>query len=137
MTRIKILLAEDDLDDQSIFLDTLKDRGDVDLLPIVENGEDLFNYLDNRDNSAVLPDAIILDQNMPKLNGIQTLALLKQNSRLAHIPVMIYSTYADENLRQRSATLGAAIVMSKPSTYHGYHHLIDKFFTIIHQAEQQ
>lgn len=121
----RILLAEDDADDAQFFAAFITGRADVELLPVVENGEALLNYLESLDGDASLPDAIVLDQNMPKRNGLQTLRLLKQTDRYNHIPVMVYSTYADENLMNSSAAAGAAFVVPKPVDGDGYHKLID------------
>jgi CheY-like chemotaxis protein len=117
----KILLAEDDMDDQKIFQEFLAHRTDIDLLPPAENGDEVFRLIEG----GHVPDIIILDQNMPKRNGLQTLQLLKETSAYTHIPVIIYSTYADGNLVQRSTDLGAAGVWSKPITQEGYNEMID------------
>jgi CheY-like chemotaxis protein len=130
-TKKKILLAEDDNDDQQFFLDFLGNRHDIGLISTVENGEEVFEYLDSTASESDLPDAIILDQNMPKRNGLKTLELLKQSSQYAHIPVMIYSTYTDETLIQKSTASGAALVMPKPATPEGYHNLIDELFRVM------
>ena len=121
--RKKILLAEDDKDDQDFFQDFLHEREDIHLLPIANNGEELLAYLDK---TTELPDAIILDQNMPKLNGLQTLQHLKDSNRYSNITVMVYSTSTDETLIQKSNMLGATLVVSKPSSYKGYQHMIDE-----------
>ena len=123
----KILLAEDDKDDQDFFMMYLKDRGDLSILPIVNNGEEVIEYLNCNSCYNSLPDLIILDQNMPRLNGLNTLAQLKANAAYAHIPVMIYSTYADENLVHKSLAQGAALVCTKPEDERGYNRLIDQF----------
>ncbi|MRG44632.1 response regulator [Chitinophaga sp. SYP-B3965] len=121
--RKKILLAEDDQDDQDFFHDFLHEREDIFLLPIASNGEELLDYLAS---TTELPDAIILDQNMPKLNGLQTLQLLKDTSRYSNITVMVYSTSTDDSLIKRSSLLGATLVVSKPSSYKGYQRMIDE-----------
>ncbi|SIN76193.1 response regulator [Chitinophaga niabensis] len=122
----KILLAEDDKDDQDFFHDFLQEREDILLLPIASNGEELLEYLDN---TTELPDAIILDQNMPKLNGLQTLQQLKITSRYSDITVMVYSTSTDDNLIKESNMLGATLVVSKPSSYKGYQRMIDELIS--------
>ena len=94
---LKILLAEDDKDDRELFQEYLGDRNDLFLLPIVENGVEVWDLLHLSD-PELLPSLIILDQNMPMRNGLQTLRLLKTSPVFASIPVVIYSTYADESL---------------------------------------
>lgn len=128
MSRKKILLAEDDIDDQVFFHSFLHERQDILLLPPVENGEDLLEYLENISDREELPDIIVLDQNMPKLNGLQTLRILKSSGQYAHITVMIYSTYADENLIKQSMDSGAALVKTKPTSMEGYNRIIDELF---------
>src|SRR5687768_499544 len=93
----KILLAEDDPDDRGFFFEFLEHRRDLLLLPPVENGEEVFEFLEKAQNGN-FPDLIILDQNMPKCNGLQTLAILKNNSHYENIPVFVYSTYTDDYL---------------------------------------
>lgn len=128
MKRKKILLAEDDADDRAFFCEFLGDRQDIIILPVAENGEDLLEYLHNIPDNAELPDIIILDQNMPKLNGLQTLQVLKSSSRFSHIITMVYSTYPDDHLLQKSKDLGAALVIAKPATPGEYNEIIDALF---------
>jgi CheY-like chemotaxis protein len=121
----KILLAEDDRDDQKLFCDFLKHRTDIVLLPVADNGIVLFDMLASIPDSTGLPDLIILDHNMPRRNGLQTLKLLKDNERYAHIPVVIYSTYTDKQLVDACAEKGACSVLPKPITKDGYSEMID------------
>jgi CheY-like chemotaxis protein len=128
MLKTRILLAEDDVDDQEFFSDYMQTRNDVQLMSIVENGESLLELLDSIPNSEELPHIIILDQNMPKMNGIQTLQHLKNSERYAHIPVSIYSTYTDESLIKNGSALGACTVLPKPYTKEGYEKMIETLF---------
>ncbi|HUQ96828.1 MAG TPA: response regulator [Chitinophagaceae bacterium] len=123
----KILLAEDDSDDQKLFYDFLQDRTDVLLMPVAENGVALVETLEQLNDTNDFPDLIILDQNMPKRNGLQTLQLLKQHQRYAHIPVALYSTYTDAQLINSSTAIGACAVLNKPITKEGYHAMLDAF----------
>lgn len=126
----KILLAEDDPDDRGFFFEFLEHRRDLFLLPPVENGEEVFEFLEKAQDGS-FPDLIILDQNMPKCNGLQTLAILKNNSHYENIPVFVYSTYTDEYLKQRSMQLGARSVLEKPFSLEGYHKMIDDILNLI------
>jgi CheY-like chemotaxis protein len=127
----KILLAEDDSDDQKLFYDFLKNRTDIIVLPIVENGEELIDSLNKIEDETQLPDVILLDQNMPKRNGIETLEYLKESSSFSHIPVMIYSTYANENIVLLATKMGASAVVSKPVSKDGYNKMVDDFLRML------
>ena len=127
----KILLAEDDADDQDFFSDFIKSRTDVVLVSVAKNGEEVFDSLSGTRVPGNLPDLIILDQNMPKRNGMQTLQMLKENSSYAAIPVFIYSTYADAVLQQQSADAGAISVFPKPYTPEGYHNMINAMLDLL------
>jgi CheY-like chemotaxis protein len=119
----KILLAEDDVDDRNFFLNFVEDRKDILMLPAVENGEELIERLNG---GTDLPDIIILDQNMPKKNGLETLLYLKSTPQYAHLPVVIYSTYADEYLIKHCEKEGAIQVFLKPTDKAGYDEMIDR-----------
>ena len=120
----RILLAEDDADDQALFINFLSHRTDIVLLPVAENGVELMETLD-KCNSKDLPHIIILDQNMPKQNGLQTLVALKENERYHYLKVIIYSTYADDQLIMKSKAAGADMVLSKPLSKQGYDEMIE------------
>ena len=128
--KTRILVAEDDEDDQRLFHDFLHHRNDIILMPIAEDGEELIEELERIPEHTQLPDLIILDQNMPKRNGTQTLQILKQDSRYCHIPVCIYSTYADDTLVKICTQMGACTVISKPITQDGYNRMMDELFML-------
>ena len=87
-----LLVAEDDLDDQLILEECLADCGYYGRIYIVKNGKKVIDYLDGLAQDTQLTKLIVLDLNMPILNGTQTLFELKQNNRYTKIPVVIYST---------------------------------------------
>lgn len=131
MAKKKILLADDDADDRSIFEQILLEKKDVELLATVENGLEVIDYLKIVADSRHLPDLIILDHNMPRMNGRQTLGYLKSSDRYLHIPVVIYSTYSDNKLMDECASLGASMVASKPAGYDEYRAMINQFLEIV------
>jgi len=120
----KILLAEDDPDDCTFFLDCVKERDDLSIIATVEDGEKVFRFLDKITTQVEYPDLIILDQNMPRKNGYQTLETLKLTKRYQHIPVVIYSTHIDDLLKLKSLSMGAVLVMHKPSSPNEYHAML-------------
>jgi CheY-like chemotaxis protein len=131
MLRKKVILVEDDADDRDLFAAFYSKRHDLTLMASVENGVDLINYLHEVNSDDGLPDLIILDQNMPKMNGMQTLAFLKSNHRYAQIQAVIYSTHADTSLVHECLKLGAGMVAVKPINREGYQKMMDDFLQLV------
>src|SRR6188768_3665186 len=99
MIRItNVLLVEDDPDDRELFIEFYQDRNDIVLLPSSTNGVELIAYLESITEETSLPHLIVLDQNMPKMNGKETLTFLKSSEKFSNIHVLVYSTYTDSNL---------------------------------------
>jgi CheY-like chemotaxis protein len=130
MTTKKVILVEDDPDDQDLFATFLSKRKDLSLLPIMGNGFELLEYLE-QSKPGDLPDLIVLDQNMPMLNGKQTLSFLKSDPRYVSIPAVIYSTYTDTNLIIDCTNLGASMVAVKPIDRGGYQKMMDDFLQLL------
>lgn len=127
----KVLLADDDADDREIFVRVLGKKTDVVLLNTFENGREVIDFLETVSSPEQLPHLIILDHNMPKMNGTETLGRLKSDERYADISVVIYSTYSDQRMRETCEQLGAAMVLSKPASMKEYEATIDKFLGIV------
>src|ERR1700744_6326241 len=87
-TAVKILLADDDPEDRMIMADTFKEINLSHIIHFVENGESILTYLDSIYTTYPLPSLIVLDLNMPRMNGTQTLKHLKSNERYKGIPVI-------------------------------------------------
>jgi CheY-like chemotaxis protein len=109
-----LLVAEDDLDDQLILEECLADCGYDDCIHFVKNGKKVMEYLDGLKQDTELPKLIVLDLNMPILNGTQTLFELKQNSRYTKIPVVVYSTSDNEHEKRKCMNFGAVDYLVKP-----------------------
>lgn len=120
----RIMLAEDDEDDKWIFTEIMKELtadGNIHF-DAVDNGVKIMQALEN---NPELPDLVILDQNMPQLNGKETLELIKKSDRFNHIPVVIYSTYNDSRLSKECVNIGATQIITKPDTFEGFKEMIE------------
>jgi len=126
--RKKVLLADDDADDREIFEQMLDSKDSVSLMKSAKDGRELIDSLTAAES---LPDLIILDHNMPKLNGMETLELLKSTPKFMNIAVVVYSTFSDTQFIQKCLGLGAAMVLSKPTTMREYEAVIDQFLRIV------
>ena len=127
MKKIKVILVDDDADDRYLFDIFFADRPDLALLPSVCNGAELLDYLADINSPGQYPDLIVLDQNMPRMNGTQTLKVLKAHPKYKEIATVIYSTYTDQNLILEGSLLGAKSVASKPIDKAGYFKMMDQF----------
>jgi CheY-like chemotaxis protein len=89
-----ILYAEDDQDDFEVLKDALLQETDKFELVQAHNGVEVISYLD--DNTTRLPGLIVLDLNMPVMDGKQTLKQLKEHEEYKMIPVMVFTTSSRE-----------------------------------------
>ncbi|TCZ71815.1 response regulator [Flaviaesturariibacter aridisoli] len=117
MAQWKILLADDDPEDRGILADSFEQLGARGLLDFAVDGEDALRRLETGWAEGHLPCLVVLDLNMPRLNGGQTLAALKRDERFRHLPVVIYSTSINPLEREKCLQLGAHSYRVKPVTY--------------------
>lgn len=110
-----ILLVEDDVVDAMTVKRALKDINVTNKLVVKGNGEEALQYL--KDLSNQRPCIIILDINMPKMNGIELLRMLKQDEELRRIPAIVLTTSQGEQDRFQSFDLSVAGYMIKPVEY--------------------
>jgi CheY-like chemotaxis protein len=87
------------------------------------NGEDALAALERKDS---LPDIILLDLNMPKINGLEFLHILKNDERLRYIPTIILTTSNNQRDLLECYKLGIAGYVLKPLKYEDYVSKIEK-----------
>ncbi|HKR06780.1 MAG TPA: response regulator [Bacteroidia bacterium] len=112
----KILLVDDDLDDQEIFLDILKQIEPALECTVANNGLEAIEILFKETDP---PSLILLDLNMPKMNGLECLTTLKKDERLKTIPVVMLTTSSDPPSAQRSLKMGAQLFLTKSASVAG------------------
>jgi CheY-like chemotaxis protein len=109
-----ILLGEDDIDDEELLKELFSSVDSSFELTFINNGRHLVEHLDTLSDNQ-LPCLLILDYNMPELNGADILENLKARSRYADIPKIIWSTSGTETYRKKCLDLGAEDYIIKPS----------------------
>ncbi|MGC1241912.1 MAG: response regulator [Chryseosolibacter sp.] len=122
---------DDDLEDHLILQSFFKEAGLDDKVGYRENGQQALYFLEQLADDTALPRLIILDLNMPILNGTQTLLHLKKNVRFKNIPVIIFSTSENETEKRKCLSLGAVDYMVKPLTLEECRAIIRKFSSFI------
>jgi CheY-like chemotaxis protein len=88
----KILHIDDDPDDQQLFKSAIKRVDAYSEIVVAENGAEGIEYLLLMKEQNTLPCIIVLDINMPKVNGRETCLAIKKDDVLAAIPLIIFST---------------------------------------------
>lgn len=119
---ITILMADDDEDDIELTAAALKDSRLANGFKSVCDGEELLDYLHQRGNYASLagnpqPGLILLDLNMPKMNGQMALGQIKADPDLRKIPVTVLTTSRSEEDIFRAYDLGVNSFIVKPVTF--------------------
>ncbi len=119
---ITILMADDDEDDVEITSDALKESRLANGFKSVRDGEELLDYLHQRGNYAHLagnpqPGLILLDLNMPKMDGREALKQIKAHPELRKIPVVVLTTSKSEEDIFRTYDLGVNSFIVKPVTF--------------------
>lgn len=112
----RILLVDDDAEDREIMIDAMAQLTSENI-QCAENGEAALRLLFKYAELNAFPCLVILDLNMPKMNGRQTLQMLKSDSRFRDIPVVIYSTSLNPLEKEACMALGAQSYITKPTTY--------------------
>jgi two-component system response regulator len=117
-----VLVADDDSDDRQWIKEALNETCEAAKIVFVEDGEDLMDYLHHRRKytamaSLAYPGMILLDLNMPKMDGREALKAIKSDARLRHIPIIILTTSKSEEDIFHTYNLGANSVVLKPVTY--------------------
>lgn len=118
---ITILIADDDEDDQLLIRDALAECQMAQDLHFVADGEELLDFLYHRGSYdcgvTPRPDLILMDLNMPRKSGHETLARIKSDPHLRHIPVVVLTTSQNDTDVVQTYYLGANSHLTKPASY--------------------
>lgn len=110
-----IYLVDDDQDDRFFIREAIQDSGMNVRITEVENGFDLLTLM----KEVIDPESsvIIIDMNMPKMNGLETVAAIRTDTRLAAMPIVMLSTSSNPALIQTAYLSGVTSFVTKPSTF--------------------
>jgi two-component system, chemotaxis family, response regulator Rcp1 len=125
---IEILLVEDNPADVRLTIEALKDAAVPHRLHVARDGVEAIHMLKHATADVPRPDLILLDLNLPRKDGREVLAEIKQDEALCHIPVVILTTSQAEQDIVHSYRLRANAFVTKPVE-------IDHFFEVIRSME--
>ncbi|MEP7164423.1 MAG: response regulator [Ferruginibacter sp.] len=129
---LRILLVDDDADDQVYFIDALKEVNPAIVCEVANNGNEALQQI----AIPPPPDLIFMDLNMPIMNGYECLAILKKELRFQHIPVIIFTTSRNPQDIERSKELGASLFFTKPSNFKILCHNLDQIVKLDFPKQQ-
>jgi len=123
---IEILLVEDSPSDANLTIREFSRAKIANNLHWVENGEDAMNYLHRQGKfaDAPRPDLMLLDLNLPGMDGREVLAAVKADETLKRIPIVILTTSTDEEDVLRSYNLNANCYVTKPIDIYQFIHVV-------------
>ncbi len=137
---IDILLVEDNPADARLTFEALKDGKLANYKNIhhVSDGERAIKYLSQEApfEDAVMPNLVLLDINMPKVNGIEVLKFIRGNKMLETLPVVMLTTSQSEEDIVKSYTFHANCYVSKPVDFQSFVQVVSKieqfWFSVVH-----
>ena len=112
---IKVILADDDKDDQQVFEEAINETAIPVDLTTADNGQELMDNL--HDPSIPNPDIIFLDMNMPLKNGKECLEEIKNDEDLKDIPCIMYTTSTSDKDIEETYKAGAHLYVPKPTLF--------------------
>ncbi len=129
MNDLLIYLVDDDEDDRLLLRQAFRQHPALCQISEFVDGVDLIGQLDQL-TEGNYPNLILLDLNMPRIDGFDVLRIIRQNSSWHMIPIVILTTSDDQRDRQRSLELGADDYMVKPPSYSMLRSIIDRGIAI-------
>lgn len=116
-----ILIADDDEDDRVLIDQALQQASFDGTVKLVEDGEQLIQYLvdcqQKHADAPPMPTLLLLDLNMPLVNGLEALKYVRAQACFRHLPVVMLTTSAAEQDIWESYNLGASSFVTKPITF--------------------
>lgn len=125
-----VLYADDDVDDKDWVTDACKAVDGSLNMVFVENGRQVMDYLSGQPMHH-LPALIVLDLNMPEMDGRQTLQKLKSLPQYQSIPVAIVTTSTNTIDREVCQRLGASIYLCKPDTHRAWQDIVRQLLPFV------
>ncbi len=121
-----IHLADDDEDDRQLMKEAFEEA-DPDVKVVEsENGKEL---IDNMKSSDDLSDSVVVvDMNMPKMNGLEAVAAIKADPELAAVPMVMLSTSDNPDLIRKAQEAGVDDFLTKPNSFRGLIDIARKIF---------
>lgn len=124
---ISILMAEDDEDDRLFFTEALREICSQTKLAIANDGNEFIRLFNQ--HRLISIDLIILDINMPGINGLECLELIRKDETMKEVPVIIMSTASEQAIIDLAYRKGATRYFVKPDSLEGLKRAVKQILT--------
>jgi two-component system response regulator len=137
MNKFNVCITDDDADDYLFLHQAFESLNSQFRLKHITNGVELLEYLFYlKKKNRKLPDLILLDFNMPRMNGLEVLKLLRETDTFTAIPVIIYSTMNDSEQRDELFLHGANGFVTKSSSLAGISAFAEKVIGFLNKTNE-
>ena len=96
MKSFNILLVEDYEGDILLTTEAFEESKIINIIEVIRDGKEAINFFNGLNNKEDIPDLVLLDKNLPKMNGHEVLMYIKNNEKYKHIPVIMLTTSSSE-----------------------------------------
>ncbi len=115
--KISVILVDDDPDDRKIFSEAIAKVAENFVLTTFRSGREIIDFLRNRKSFENACDVIFLDINMPVIDGLETLEIIRNELQLYRQPIAMYSTSSLDSDIMGALAAGANIYIQKPDVF--------------------
>jgi len=120
-------LADDDEDDRMLMKEALEEANPGVNVVESEDGKELIENMKSSDDLS--ETIVVLDMNMPRMNGIETIQAMKEDPELAEVPTIMLSTSDNPDLAKKAIDAGADEFMTKPNNFRALIDIAKKIFS--------
>ncbi|MEX2158003.1 MAG: response regulator [Dehalococcoidia bacterium] len=122
---IRVLFVEDNPDDIEIARRAFKRTGAASDIAIARDGQEVLDRLFGEETSTFRPDLMLLDLNLPRVNGFEVLERVRASELYASMPVVVLTASGRQEDVQQTYRLGANSYIQKPAVFEQFAHLLE------------
>lgn len=127
ITPMRILVVEDNPDDVFLLMRVLEEGQMINEIDVVTDGVEALAHLESKRGTPDLPGLVLLDVNMPRMNGFEVLHEIKHDRDFKTLPVVILTSSTNETDVAKSYASGACSYITKPVNYSEFRKLMSAF----------
>lgn len=129
MSPIIVLIVDDDEDDRYLLKQAIERKIEGAIIIEASNGNQALEHCETRASQISGIDLLIIDMNMPEMDGLEVLHRMRNSSHLPFIPAVMFSTSSEPTLVKKAYTLGINSYIKKPFSFEEYKEIVNALYT--------